>query len=167
MVVGKRYRLGSPRREHFGFSTIWRFSEVATFWLDVKICYSIHTLFNVCSCLLQRLRKFIWTLLSRSGVGWSGHVHFRRRSTATNFCLRTTSGDICNLTILIHCFRCARMNEVKKKTKERRSSWANRERERERERSAELFWCTPGERENDSFALPGRKPYKELGKVLF
>ena len=31
MVVGKKYCLGSPRREHFGFSTIWRFSEVATF----------------------------------------------------------------------------------------------------------------------------------------
>ena len=48
-------------------------------------------------------------LLSWSTVGWWGHFHLRRRSTATvsvdkflftNFRLRTTSGNICNLTIL-------------------------------------------------------------------
>ena len=34
------------------------------------IYYSIHTLFNVCSCLLQRHRKFIWTSVKpkRGGV---------------------------------------------------------------------------------------------------
>ena len=33
---------------------------------------------------------------------------------STNFRLRTTSGDICTLTILIHYLRCARMDELKR-----------------------------------------------------
>ena len=46
-----------------------------------------------------------------------GH-NFRRQISvhkflSTNFRLRTTSGDISTLTILIHCLRFGRMNELK------------------------------------------------------
>ena len=41
------------------------------------------------------------------------HGHNFRRQIYTEFRLRTTSGGICNLTILIHCFRCACMSELK------------------------------------------------------
>ena len=41
--VWKKYRLGSPRRKHFGFQTTLRFAEVGTFWLDVIIYLLQHT----------------------------------------------------------------------------------------------------------------------------
>ena len=87
------------------------------------IYYSIHTLFNVCSCLFQQHWEFIWTFVKSKRGGMvrilslPSTVHnfcpqiCVHTFLSTDFCLRaTTSVDIWSLAILIHC-SCMRAHE--------------------------------------------------------
>ena len=47
------------------------------------------------------------------GQNFRRQISVHKFPSTDNFRLRTTSGYICKLTILIHCLRCARMNELK------------------------------------------------------
>ena len=130
----KKSHLESPRRKHLGFSTILRFLDrgckILTCGLNLFITckHSLLWIFALtysayCSSM-SGIKVFFGTFVKpKQGGVVRTLFHFRRWSTATisvnkflstNFHLWTTSGDICTLMILIHCLRCARMNELKR-----------------------------------------------------
>ena len=61
-------------------------------WVGVRVCHLLLLLllllykhfFILCTCLLQRNRSLFGLLLSWSGKGWWGHLHFRLGSTISN-----------------------------------------------------------------------------------